>query len=172
MGNKNKILNGDIMKTLYEVVCTKSYLDVGLLIEKNNKSKPKRVLARTSTYGSNEYGGVETVTWINTGVFLTKDEWKDISYNKGTSQILKELGIIEPIIEKERKKDMTVSRQVVDDRAFEKNYNIEWYLGNGQIRTTSAVMTAIENGYIFFRYPSGGIFVLKDDAIRSLECVE
>lgn len=69
-------------------------------------------------------------------------------------------------------KDMKCVRQVVDDRAFEKKYNIEWILGNGQIQTTSAVMTSIENGYIFFRYPSGGIFMLKDDAIRSLECLE
>ena len=67
---------------------------------------------------------------------------------------------------------MTTVRQVVDDRAFEKKYNIEWYTGNGKIATTSAVMTSIENGYIFFRYPAGGIFVLKDDAIRSLECLE
>lgn len=67
---------------------------------------------------------------------------------------------------------MTTVRQVVDDRAFEKNYNIEWFLGNGKIQTTSAVMTSIENGYIFFKYPSGGIFMIKDDAIRSLECLE
>lgn len=67
---------------------------------------------------------------------------------------------------------MTTVRQVVDDRAFEKKYNIEWYLGNGTIQTTSAVMTSIENGYIFFRYPSGGILMIKDDAIRSLECLE
>ena len=69
-------------------------------------------------------------------------------------------------------KNMKCNRQVVDDRAFEKNYNIEWYLSNGEIRTTSAIMTSIENGYIFFRYPSGGIFMVKDDAIRSLECLE
>jgi hypothetical protein len=67
---------------------------------------------------------------------------------------------------------MTTVRQVVDNRAFEKKYNIEWYLGNGTIQTTSAVMTSIENGYIFFRYPSGGILMIKDDAIRSLECLE
>lgn len=65
-----------------------------------------------------------------------------------------------------------LNRQIVDDRAFEKKYNIEWHLGNGKLQTTSAVMTSIENGYIFFRYPSGGIFILKDDAIRSLECLE
>lgn len=69
-------------------------------------------------------------------------------------------------------KDMKCERQVVDDRAFEKNYNIEWFTGNGKIATTSAVMTSIENGYIFFRYPSGGIFMVKDEAIRSLECLE
>ena len=67
---------------------------------------------------------------------------------------------------------MVTVKQVVDDRAFDKNYNIEWYLGNGKIKTTSAVMTSIENGYIFFRYPSGGILMIKDDAIRSLECLE
>lgn len=69
-------------------------------------------------------------------------------------------------------KDMKCVRQVIDDKAFEKNYNIEWYLGNGKIQTTSAVMTSIENSYIFFRYPSGGIFMVKDEAIRSLECLE
>lgn len=67
---------------------------------------------------------------------------------------------------------MITTREVVDDRAFGKRYNIEWYLGNGKIRTTSAVMTSIEKGYIFFRYPSGGIFVIKDEIIRSLECLE
>lgn len=67
---------------------------------------------------------------------------------------------------------MSIVKAVVDDRAFEKKYNIEWYLNNGQIRTTSAVLTEIANGYLFFRYPSGGIFVLQDDAIRSLECLE
>ncbi len=67
---------------------------------------------------------------------------------------------------------MTTVRKVVDDRAFEKNYNIEWYTGNGRIATTSAVMTSIENGYIFFRYPKGGLFMVEDRAIRSLECLE
>ena len=67
---------------------------------------------------------------------------------------------------------MKTVKQVVDDRAFEKKYNIEWYTGSGEVATTSAVMTSIENGYIFFRYPSGGIFILQDDAIRSLECLE
>ena len=67
---------------------------------------------------------------------------------------------------------MTVTRNVVDDRAFEKNYNIEWYTGNGKIATTSGVLTEIANGYLFFRYPSGGIFILQVDAIRSLECLE
>ena len=164
------MIDNTMMK--YEVVCTPSYFDVGLLIETNNKRKPKRVLARASFYGSEtEYGGVEVQTWVNTGVFLTKEEWKKITYEKGTNQILNELGI-EKKIKKEESEDVTTDRQIVDDRAFEKNYNIEWYLGNGKIQTTSAVMTAIKNGYIYFRYPSGGIFVVKDDAVRSLQCLE
>lgn len=162
---------------VYEVVCTKEYLDVGLCVEINENSKPTRVLARlfpyssTTEYGTPEYGGVELLDWINTGVFMSTKEWADISYNKPTSQILRELGI-EKNIKEEKSEHMTTVRQVVDDRAFEKKYNIEWHLGNGELRTTSAVMTSIENGYIFFRYPSGGIFMVKDEAIRSLECLE
>ena len=157
---------------IHEVVCTKNYLDVGLLIDVDDQFKPKRVLAGASTYGSDtEYGGVSTLDWIRTGIFLQKDEWKIVSYNKNTDQILSGLGIKKRIKE-ERNKYMVTVKQVVDDRAFDKNYNIEWYLGNGKIKTTSAVMTSIENGYIFFRYPSGGILMIKDDAIRSLECLE
>ena len=79
---------------VYEVVCTESYLDIGLLIEENDKLKPKRVLARASAYSSEpEYGGVEILTWVHTGVFLSKDEWEHISYNKPTDHILSELGI-------------------------------------------------------------------------------
>ena len=39
---------------VYEVVCTKSYLDIGLLVEKN----PKRVLGRASTFGNKTKYGV------------------------------------------------------------------------------------------------------------------
>ena len=67
---------------------------------------------------------------------------------------------------------MICTRRVVDSRAFEKKYNIEWYLGNGDLATTSAVMTSIEHGYVFFRCPSGGILMVRDEAIRSLECLE
>ena len=82
---------------VYEVVCSEHYLDVGLLVEKNHKSEPKRIRARSSTYSrSHEYGGVEYVKWINTGVFLSTDEWNKITYNKPTEQILKELGIVKP----------------------------------------------------------------------------
>lgn len=69
-------------------------------------------------------------------------------------------------------KNMTTTRAVVDDRAFEKEYNIEWYLANGNVQTTSATLVSIENGYTFFRYPSGGLFMIKDEVIRSLECLE
>lgn len=67
---------------------------------------------------------------------------------------------------------MRCIRQIVDDRTFKKNYNIEWYLGNGDIQTTSAMLISIENGYVFFKYPSGGIFMVKNEAIRSLQCLE
>lgn len=63
-------------------------------------------------------------------------------------------------------------REIVDDRAFDKNYNIEWYHGNGKIRTTSATLTAVKDGFLFFKYPSGGILVFRTEALRSLECLE
>lgn len=67
---------------------------------------------------------------------------------------------------------MATIRKKFDNEAFEKIYNIEWYLGNGKTQTTSAVMTDIKDGYMYFRYSSGGILVLKDNTIRSLECLE
>ena len=78
----------------YEVVCTKRYLDIGLLVEQRG-FRPKRVLARASTYGGKDrkYGGVETVDWIKTGVFLSIYEWNKITCDKPTNQILDELGI-------------------------------------------------------------------------------
>lgn len=98
---------------------------------------------------------------------------KSYALRSYSNRLLKEvITRIENLEIKEEGENMTTSRQVVDDRAFEKNYNIEWCLGSGKIQTTSAVMTCIEDGYIFFRYPSGGIFVVKDDAIRSLQCLE
>lgn len=104
-----------VTKMKYEVVCTKNYLDVGLLIEKNSKSKPKRVLARSTDYNhDSEYGGVEYCDWINTGVFLSEDEWKKISYNKWTNEILGELGIKQEIyLEKEN------GSEYMEDNALE-----------------------------------------------------
>lgn len=67
---------------------------------------------------------------------------------------------------------MRCFKPVVNDRAFDKNYNVEWYLANGRIQTTSAILVSIESGYTFFRYPSGGLLMIKDEAIRSLECLE
>lgn len=78
----------------YEVVCSCSYLDVGLLIETDHNSKPTRVLARATTYGSDaEYGGAELLKWVKTGIFLTKTEWIKITCNMATDDILRNLGI-------------------------------------------------------------------------------
>lgn len=96
----------------YEVVCTKRYLDVGLLIEQRG-FKPKRVLARASTYSDigSEYGGVETVDWIKTGVFLSEYEWDKITCDKPTNQILDELGINRKVYK--------------DDEEMKKDYDME-----------------------------------------------
>lgn len=53
-----------------------------------------------------------------------------------------------------------------------KLYNIEWYLGNGKLRTTSAILLSTEDGYFMFEYPNGGLFLVEQRAVRSLECIE
>ena len=53
-----------------------------------------------------------------------------------------------------------------------KNYNIEWRWANGTIRTTSAMLKYVDDGYFYFEYPNGGLFIVEQDAIRSLECIE
>ena len=58
-----------------------------------------------------------------------------------------------------------------NETACGKTYNIEWYLGNGRLQTTSAILENIGDGYFYFVYPSGGLFIIEQRAVRSLECV-
>lgn len=56
-----------------------------------------------------------------------------------------------------------------------KIYNIEWYLGSGKSQTTSttsAILKNIDDRYFYFVYPSGGLFIVEQKAIRSLQCGE
>ena len=61
---------------------------------------------------------------------------------------------------------------IKNETACGKIYNVEWYLGNGKLQTTSAILENIGNGYFYFEYPNGGLFIVEQRAIRSLECVE
>ena len=58
-----------------------------------------------------------------------------------------------------------------NETACEKMYNIEWYLGNGRLQTTSAILENVGDGYFYFVYPNGGLFIVEQRAIRSLECI-
>lgn len=59
-----------------------------------------------------------------------------------------------------------------NDTACGKIYNVEWYLGNGRLQTTSAMLENIGDGYFYFVYHTGGLFIVEQRAIRSLQCVE
>ena len=59
-----------------------------------------------------------------------------------------------------------------NDTACGKTYNIEWYLGNGKLQTISAMLINIGDGYFYFEYSNGGLFIVEQRAIRSLECME
>lgn len=60
----------------------------------------------------------------------------------------------------------------VNESAYDKIYNIEWYLGNGKLATTSAVLKNIGDGYFYFEYPDGSLFIVEQKVIRSLECLD
>ena len=66
----------------------------------------------------------------------------------------------------------TVASSKLFDRAFDKKYNIEWYLANGKVQTTAAILTDVKNGYIHFIYPNGGLFIIEQKALRSMQCIE
>ena len=97
----------------YEVVCTENYWDIGIAVEKTSiTGKPSVVLGRASRHSSvspydkvsnygncGQYGGVELCNWIHTGIFLTLEEWKKISYERDGDSILHALGI--PVIRSE-----------------------------------------------------------------------
>ena len=53
-----------------------------------------------------------------------------------------------------------------------KIYNVEWYLGNGRLKTTSAMLNSIGDGYFYFVCPNGGLFIIEQRAVRSLECID
>lgn len=59
-----------------------------------------------------------------------------------------------------------------DEKAYDKVYNIEWRLDNGRLKTTSAMLVNVGDGYFYFEYPNGGLFIIEQKAVRSLECVE
>lgn len=46
------------------------------------------------------------------------------------------------------------------NKSFNRKYNIEWHLANGDVQTTSAILTDVQNGYIHFIYPNGGLFII------------
>jgi hypothetical protein len=78
----------------YQVVCTESYWDVGLMILAGRDGTPRRVLGRSNRYSPRvEYGGVTYVKWVLTGIYMTEKAWLDLSYEKSTDQILAQLGI-------------------------------------------------------------------------------
>lgn len=60
----------------------------------------------------------------------------------------------------------------MNDSAYDKVYNIEWYSGNGKLQTTSAILIDSGDGYLYFEYPNGGLFIVEQRAIRSLECID
>lgn len=57
----------------YEIVCTRDFLDVGLLLE-GTPDIPLKILARPYIDEEREYG-IGSTRWYKTGKFITRSEW-------------------------------------------------------------------------------------------------
>lgn len=58
------------------------------------------------------------------------------------------------------------------DKNLNKKYNVEWYSGDGKVQTTLAILTDVKNGYIHFIYPNGGLFIIQQKILRSMQYIE
>lgn len=70
-----------------EIVCTRNFCDIGLMIVSCN-GKSIRVLARPFNGTEREYGGVESSKWYRTGVFTSRFDWNKRSENLTTEEII------------------------------------------------------------------------------------
>lgn len=55
---------------------------------------------------------------------------------------------------------------------FGKIYNVEFYLGNGQISTFSNILINVGDGYFYFEDEDGRLDIIDQKAIRTLTCCE
>lgn len=180
----------------YKIVYSKSR-DIGLLTKTDENGVALEVIAPASKYSLNTtpyYGGVKYINWINTGRRMTKDEWLKFSCDKSFTEIFNALNVNyetgemtkavpyttsintnnNSVLYTTNTNTNTNSEPVVNDHPpyYDKKYNVEWYSWNGKINTSSAIMTDMKDGYIFFKYPSGGLLVIKKEALYSLDCLE
>lgn len=51
-----------------------------------------------------------------------------------------------------------------------RNYNVEYFLGNGKIQTFNANMVNIEDGYFYFEDEDNGLIMIRQDVIRTMTC--
>lgn len=71
------------MVSVGSVVMTKDCLDIGLVADVF-EGRPKKILARYSgcnllTGGMPQYGGIYAVTWYDTGVHMSVEDWVKLS---------------------------------------------------------------------------------------------
>lgn len=62
------------------IVITKSCLDVGFVSKVSGK-KPAEILSRKNEYSDDclLYGGINHVTWYDTGIIMTYEQWKALA---------------------------------------------------------------------------------------------
>lgn len=65
-----------------------------------------------------------------------------------------------------------MTEEKIFKNAFGKKYNIEWYLGNGEIMTTSAVLVDSKFGYLYFAHPNDELIIIERRALRSMWCIK
>lgn len=74
------------------IVCTKHGWDICLVGEITNKGKPTKIYGKYNPCSGDAisdalptYGGIKTVTWYDTGIDITVDEWIKLGNNNDAS---------------------------------------------------------------------------------------
>lgn len=64
-----------------DIVCTRNCLDIGFVAEVQC-GEPKKIYSRyRNNDGFSTFGGINTVTWYNTGINMSLEEWEKILDN-------------------------------------------------------------------------------------------
>lgn len=107
----------------YEIVCTKNFLDVGLLIE-GTPDIPLKVLARPYLNEEREYG-LGSGKWYKTGKFITRSEWNKIAKDRFAPQLVEYYCLKNKVKFDDEEGNKPMPRKGADNKMMEEEKRLE-----------------------------------------------